>query len=470
MDTNLQIRKDTKGYALVYALIITSISLIILVSMMEYVVSQIRYGTYNSSKQESFQIAEAGISFYRWYLAHQTNGKTAQQIETFWTSGNPFGVGSAYEAEYRDPAGAGIGKYSIEVTPPAEGSTIVIVKSTGWTYKYPDSKKIIQVRLRRPSWSEYIMLSNDFVRFGSGTEVFGKVFANNGVHFDGVAHNTVYSAVSSYYDGDPDVQGIRPGVWTSWSNEYNTDMGSDVFSAGKSYPIPDKDFSGVTADLSLMQTEAMKAGTDGCSASACYFDMNGQSWGKYIILNSNGTFSEISVKNSSGTSVGEYVGSWRAFDIPDDGIIFVDGDVWLEGNIRDKRVSVVAARLGSASKANVYIINDINYGSYDGSTVLGVVSQKDIEIAKNSDTDLHIDAALLAQSGRVGREDYGSDDHKDTITVFGAIASNKRYGFAYTDGRGYTNRNLHYDNNLLYSPPPYFPTGNEYLMDLWEEL
>jgi hypothetical protein len=81
----------------------------------------------------------------------------------------------------------------------------------------------------------------------------------------------------------------------------------------------------------------------------------------------------------------------------------------------------------------------------------------------------------MAQSGRVGRENYaGGSAIRDTITVNGAIATNLRYGFAWTTGAvhtsGYRNRNLYYDNNLLYCPPPYFPTGKNYLIDLWEEL
>jgi hypothetical protein len=50
------------------------------------------------------------------------------------------------------------------------------------------------------------------------------------------------------------------------------------------------------------------------------------------------------------------------------------------------------------------------------------------------------------------------------------MATNLRYGLAYSDGTGYTNRILIFDNNLLYWPPPYFPTGTEYSIDLWEEL
>jgi hypothetical protein len=104
------------------------------------------------------------------------------------------------------------------------------------------------------------------------------------------------------------------------------------------------------------------------------------------------------------------------------------------------------------------------------------VAQNDIEIYKASEDDLRIDAALVAQSGRVGRQNYqgGTDVTKTTITLFGAIVSNQRYGFAWVDNNGnhaggYITRNIYYDNNLLYCPPPYFPTGTEYEQDLWRE-
>jgi hypothetical protein len=51
------------------------------------------------------------------------------------------------------------------------------------------------------------------------------------------------------------------------------------------------------------------------------------------------------------------------------------------------------------------------------------------------------------------------------------IATNTRYGFAYTDNTGYTTRNINYDGNLLYAPPPSFPlTSNQYSTISWEEV
>jgi len=177
--------KNLKASALAYALIIMAVVMIILTSMLGYITSQ---------------IAEAGVYFYRWYLAHQTAGKTAREVDDFWQNGSPLGVDLPYEKTFSDPEGGIIGSYSIEAERPISGSTIVIVKSTGWTNKEPNLKRTVQVRFRRPSWSEYAVLANDFMRFGQGTEVFGKIHSNKGIRFDGLAHNIVSSLMTTFDD------------------------------------------------------------------------------------------------------------------------------------------------------------------------------------------------------------------------------------------------------------------------------
>jgi len=94
--------------------------------------------------------------------------------------------------------------------------------------------------------------------------------------------------------------------------------------------------------------------------------------------------------------------------------------------------------------------------------------------AGDGDPEL-LDAAVVAKNGRVGRYYYssscGSNYIRNTITLNGMIATNRRYGFAYTDGTGYINRNINYDANLLYGPPPSFPlTSDQYALISWEEL
>ncbi len=469
MAPNTQRKLNRSGSALVYGLLIITIVAIVLTSIISFVVTNTQYALRTHAREQSFQIAEAGIQYYRWYLAHQVEGRTASQVAAFW-AGTPQGVATPYEVDYRDPSGSLIGKYKLEVTPPSGSSTRVTVKATGWTYRFPNDKRVIEVRFRKPAWSENIVLANDFLRFGAGTEVFGKIHSNQGIRFDGVAHNKVTSAVSTFNDPDH-TGGNEFGVHT-----HDTPVDplppaavptrADIFEGGRTFPVASTDFNGVLGDLSNMKAVA-QAGTGGSR----YFNNSGS--GRQITLNANDTYTIRTVSGfDSNNAITGYSGASSTYTIPDDGVIFVENNVWLSGTINGKRVTIVAANLTSATLKNMYIGNDIRYTNYDCTDVLGIIGQNNVEIIRASEDDLRIDGALIAQSGRVGREHYsgsGGNLVKTTITVFGAMATNQRYGFAWTDNTGYTNRNLYYDNNLLYCPPPYFPTGTQYEMDLWEE-
>lgn len=461
-----------RGTALVYGLIIMTVVAIVLTSIITFVANHTKYALQVHAREQAFQIAESGIQYYRWYLAHQVEGRTAAQVADFWENGNPQGVATPYEVDYYDPSGGVIGRYRLEVTPPPDGtSTVVTVQATGWTFRYPATTRTIEVRFRKPPWSENIVTTNESVRFGSGVEVFGPIHSNQGIRFDGIAHNIVSSAVSTY--NDPDHTGADEfGVHT---HDSPTDPlppaavpdRADVFEAGRSFPVSSVDFNGLIGDLSFMKSEA-QAGVNG----SLYFGNTHQGWN--IILKTDGTFDARNVQsfNASTNEINNYSGGWANYSIPDDGVIFVENNLWVSGTVDGNRATVVGANLISASQKSVYVGNDIRYTNYDCTDIIGIIAQNDIHIFRASEDDLRIDGALISQSGAILRPRYtggGGNLYKTVITIYGALASNERYGFAWSDGTGYATRNLYYDNNLLYCPPPYFPTGTQYEMDLWEE-
>lgn len=517
---------NQNGSALAYALVVMACAMIVLTSMISYVISQVKFSANRANRAQALDVAEAGIYWYRWYLTHEVAGKTAQQINDFWQGGTAYGVDSPYEKDYDDENGKTIGHYSISVQKPDSGSTIVLVKSTGWTLKEPNTKRTVQVRFRRPSWSEYAVLANNVMRFGEGTEVYGKIHSNQGIRFDGVIHNVISSSVSSYQDPDhfngpefgvhthvnpPPGSGINDNFRSAEAPPNSVPDRSDVFKAGRQFPVPTISFAGVTSDLSYIKTEAQ-------SGAGKYFDSSGQ--GRQIILNSDGTYDVYTVdsydsgvywtgisrsnritgyagtRNSDGsgnactTGASSYgpdahcVDSYHhhsscyckksTYDIPDNGIIFVENNIWLEGTINNKKVTIVAANLSGGAEANVFVgNNDLLYTNFDGRDILGVIAQNDVEVIENSRNVLTLDGAFIAKDGRVGRDNYGTSDYKSSITLNGSMATNLRYGFAWTNSLqdwGYDIRNLNFDNNLLYYPPPYFPTGTEYSIDLWKEL
>ena len=170
------------------------------------------------------------------------------------------------------------------------------------------------------------------------------------------------------------------------------------------------------------------------------------------------------------------------FLIPVNGLIFFEDNVWVDGTINTARAIVASGRFpeNPSKYSHITVNNDLRYTNYDSTDTLGLIAQGNINVGLVSEDDLRIDAALFAQNGRVGRYYYrppsGGQNRcspyhiRDTITVYGMIASNQRYGFAYTDGTGYQTRNLIYDANLLYAPPPSFPlTSDNYEQIYWDE-
>ena len=63
---NMEKNKIRKGAILAYTLIVISIVSIFLTASMRVVVSNINFGINRESKEQSLQIAEAGIYYYRW--------------------------------------------------------------------------------------------------------------------------------------------------------------------------------------------------------------------------------------------------------------------------------------------------------------------------------------------------------------------------------------------------------------------
>jgi hypothetical protein len=333
--------------------------------------------------------------------------------------------------------------------------------------------------------------ANDVMRFGAGTEVFGPIHSNDGIRFDGIAHNLVTSAKTYYQDPD-DPGPNRFGVYTQDSPadpNYPAAVPnrSDVFIAGRQFPVPTIDFVGMTTDLSQIKTKAQSAGR--------YFAPSGAQ-GYRILLKTNDTFDLYKVTaqtntpgSCSNTAGQDGWGVWSIktqtfvgnYTFPTNGLVFVEDHVWVEGTVNTARLTIASARFPDvlANRTNIIVNNDLQYTNTNGTDSIALIAQNNVIVGLVSLNTLSIDAAIIAQNGFVGRYYYGTNCKisgtnyytRSDITLYGMLASNKRYGFAYTDGTGYTTRNITYDGNLLYTPPPSFPlTSNQYQIISWDEL
>jgi hypothetical protein len=459
-----QLGNEQKGSVLPLVLIFGSFFLIIFTSLLFYLYDQRHLSVKKIQREEAFNIAEAGIEMYHWHIIAELDGKTAEEVSTYWNE-TPLGIPS-YEREYKDPQGTAVGKFKLEVTEPEEGSTVINLRSTGWHYNNPEVKRIIEVEFKKPAWSDYAVLANDVMRFGEGTEVWGSIHSNGGIRFDGIAHNLISSSEETYWD--PDTFSWHDGVWTSQSDP------NQVFLAGVKYPVTETDFGGVTTDLKKMRDDA--------KAEGVYLPYAGHSKDGYELeLKEDDSLDVYIVKTRGSSSHHIYSKSFdQNYPFPSNGLIFVEDDATIKGTLNDAKITIACADLTSGSNhRNIYIENDIKYASYDGTEILGLIAQGSIKVGLYSENDLRIDGALIAQNGNVGRDYYSFFDSftyykRDTVTVYGAIATNNRYGFSWlclgTYCSGYLNRNITYDSELIYNIPPFFPTQNSYSLDSWEEI
>ncbi len=471
----------SKGIILPSVLVFASISVLIVGALISWSGTQIKVTRTFSYKEQALQIAEAGIEYYRWHLAH------APQDYTDGSTSTP-----PYVHVFNDKNGNRIGQYELTITPPLLGSTLVTVESKGIVDMYPQTYRKVRAQFAKPSIAKYAIVANADIRFGAGTEILGPVHSNGGIRFDGVAYNTVTSAKSTYVDPDTGGQ-ARFGVYTQVFpvDPYPpTAVPSrlDVFKAGRQFPVAGVDFAGITSDLSAIKTSAQSGGkyltSSGAQGYRIVFKID-DTYDVYKVTNLLSLSNTCSSNSSGGSTAGW--GSWSIrtnngqtfvgnYQNPSNGLIFVEDNIWVEGQINGARITVVAAKFPiPTTSPSITINNNLIYTNYDGTDALALIAQGNINIGYDSANTMRIDAALIAQNGRAGRYYYasscGSSYIRSSVTLYGMIATSQRYGFAYTDGTGYTTRSLVYDTNMLYAPPPSFPlTTDEYTVISWQEI
>ncbi len=477
-----------RGGILIQVIAFMTIGMIFLSGLVGWGVMSVRVARHSEAREQALAVAEAGIDYYRWHLAH---------APTDYQDGT--GTTGPYVHDYYDKSGTKIGSYTLDITPPTVGSTLVTVKSTGNIDNEPTVSRSIQARFAKPSFAKYALVTNTDV-WEDQVEFFGLYHANGGVHFSNVvAHNVVTSARATYVD--PDFGGTHFGVYTDKPLLPTYPTGDpappsaipnrpDVFMAGRQVAVPAVDFTGMMADLAIIKS--------GAQASGLYYGASG-ALGYHIVLKPTGVL-DIYIVTARLPSPAANCAAWYTYAdpgggmwsiqtetllagnvaYPANGLIFTEDDVWVEGTIDGSRLTIAAARFpdNPTTRASIIVNNDIRYTRMDGTDVIGLIAQNYIRIGYASADNLRIDGALLAQSGAIWRDYYGAScgaSHlRNSITTFGSLISNQRYTFSWSCGSycsGYASQISTFDANLLYGPPPSFPlTTDQYQILSWDEL
>lgn len=465
------------GYATLYILVFSAIFLVLIFSLLGFVFTQTKIHIAKENKDKALQIAEAGLDYYRWFLAHYPDDLQ-----------DGTGAPGPYEHDYLDPEGGAIGKFSLTINGNQKCNTLtsVDINSTGWTYEKPEYTKEVYGKYSRPSVASYAYIINSNVWAGSDREINGRYHSNGGIRMDGTNQSLVTSSVedwqcTSSFGCDPTE--TVPGVFGSGS-------GSNLWD----FPTESVDFVGLTTDFANMKTQAQ--------ANGIYLgSVGGESnrRGYHVIFKADGTIdvyrvtrtryhNSIHIDDTSTWQRDYYIIDSETFlqnyTIPSDcSVIFVEDRLWIEGTVKGK-VTIAAADVTQPNyDPDVILRGNIDYTTLDGSDGLTVLAENSVVISPHSPNDMNLRGIFIAQKGYFGRNLYpcwySTDDQKNSLTMNGSIVSNGRVGtkWGYTvwpwcinEWSGYDTRSNSYDRKLATDPPPLTPyVDDEYEFVEWRE-
>jgi hypothetical protein len=464
-----------RGYLMLLAIVFGAIFLTILTALAGMVVVENHQQIMSAGDNKGEDIAEAGLEYYRWHLAHFPTDLQ-----------NGTGHAGPYTVTYNDPeTGQAAGTYTLSIVGNTSCGQItsVDITSKGVPSDGSNGSATLVARYAKPTVALYSYILNSSVWAGSDRIINGPYHSNGGIRMDGTANAPVTSSLSSW------------DCTTSFGCATDTTE-PGVFGAGPnqtlwSYPSPQVDFTAIAANFSSLKSTAQSSGL--------YFPRissgttgNNAGRGYHLIFNSNGTVTvrkvmtetnvpSIPVDNqtittpqpdytliSSETALGTYT-------IPSTcGLIYVEDNTWIEGTI-PSQITVVAANVVTAGiTPNIMLPNNITYSNPSGVSGLTAISANDILITPNSPQNMTLNGIFIAQGGAFGRNYYGEDptgsfitcpntyEPRGTLTIHGTTVSNDRTGTKWINGcasgdAGYQTRTDAFDRQLSTNAPPFTP-------------
>jgi len=482
------------GITTMLVLAFMGIFALILGSVTSYTFTQARYGRALFAQEQALQIAEAGLEYYRWFLAHNPNDLT-----------NGTGESGPYTYTVSDPEGGGVGSALLTI---AGNSTCGVVQSvditsTGTSNANPTFSRTLFARHMRPSVAENAYILNSGTWFGSTNVGIGPYHSNGGIRMDGTNNSIVSSQQTTYlcdpsYGAECNPPVTKPGVW-----------GSGPGSALWTFPAPQINFSNMTLNFATLQGYAQQSGialnptsvTVGNIQQGDSFSSVGgtNTRGFHLLFRSDGTVDVYRVTaTNAANSIRSYnnVNGWQ-YTYPviisesfvanvtppsDCSVIFSQAKTWIEGTVNGK-ITLIVADTGSFAP-DIILQNNIVYTNSNSGLL--AVAEDSVHHGLTTPTDLSIQGIFVAQGGQYGRDHYIASSGflpsqyypyvvRNSLSVTGTIVSFQRGGVCWGGGggtcsSGFQNRTNTYDRLLAFAPPAFTPSASTtYTFILWRE-
>lgn len=465
-----------KGSLVILTLVFGGLFVMLSTSLAGYVLIQKKVQFSKENREKALQVAEAGLEYYKWRLAHFPDDLTD-------------GTGSAgpYVHEYSDPEGGTVGEYALTVSGNSYCGELssVQISSKGYTQSNPELSRTVYAKYARPSVAEFAYVINSNVWAGADRQIYGRYHSNGGIRMDGTNYSTVTSGVATWLCttgfGCTGSGQIKPGV-------FGAGTGNSLWK----FPVTTVDFAGITLDLATMKTAVQTGGG---------ILLAPKSQGYHLIFRPDGKVDVYEVRSTSYVwAYSEELGWHRNYEVINSErflnttvipttcpIVFAEDDIWIEGQIKGK-VTVVSADVSSGSNdTRVILSNNLTYATGPGTDGVTVIAEDDVLVPLISPNNMVLNGVFIAQKGHFGRNYYtttGSYDvpnnldayvKQDTLTMNGTIVSNGRVGTQWSCGgsycSGYAERINSYDRKLATDPPPLTPhTGSDFIFVEWRDM
>jgi cytoskeletal protein CcmA (bactofilin family) len=382
---------------------------------------------------QAFWIAESGIELaYRWLRFQE-----------------PPPGGTAPFVKY-DHTSCGVGTYTVTIDPDDNNTTTYLKK-----YKLTSVGEVdnvlreIEVEMEMTTFNKYAYLTGNeggTIWFNTGDVIEGPIHSNDQISIVGspVFMGKVTSTANSFNQGSP----------------FNPD-----FQEGYQLGVPPVIFptqQDLIDNYWAQNTEPPQLVIDARFGKDASIDFN-----------ADGTLTY---------NVWHWEDSNKVYDIQDavvniatlNGLVYVKGDVRIKGTL-DGVVTVV-------STSNMYITDDIVYEMSDANgqplpgsdDMLGLISLKNVIITDNTPNrdDVIINAAILTLDESFTVQNYDSGSERGQLTIWGSLSQKVRGPVGTFGWWGYTGyqKDYHYDNRFIDSPPPYYPSTGQYHYNYWKEV
>lgn len=481
MSRNWSQATGKNGYLLIHVLVFGAVFMLITTSFIGYVITQNKVIEQRYQLEKASEIAEAGLNYYKWYLAHHPSDVT-----------DGTGLPGPYIHEYADPEDGVIGEFSLDIASTTYCNRLasVEVTSTGYTYEDTDISRTITARYAQPTVAEYAFIINSNVWAGDDREIYGPYHSNQGIRMDGKNYSTVTSGLTEWFCTDD--FGCESG-WGWWGGGGETVDGVFTSTSNSnpllfSFPSAPINFTNLTIDLAAMKNSAQNDGgiyIPYSNAHGYHLEFNGDE--TVTVRRVTDTYRYYGQTTEYGTRRERNIirddQAYQTYTIDSEcPLIYVDDKVWLEGEL-DQKVTVAAAGTNSeGDDPDIILQGNITYEDPEDDGLLAI-AENNVLLGVDVPNHMVINGIFVAQNGRFGRNHYSSHYlpsgyksyyERDSLSVNGTVVSNGRVGTQWTNAYGFSSgfrdRTNTYDRNLVNDPPPLVPnTSDVYEFVEWRE-